>query len=182
MAAVGGYGWWAARSPGVRESIGNPATGETPLAEIVKKVEGRSGAPGFELPDRKGVNRGLADFRGRLVLLHFWASWCEPCLDELPKLVEFASAFSGRPLTLVTVTLDERWEDALKVLPDRPDTEGVVALRDPEAKVSKAYGTFEVPETYLIDPQSRLITKWVGPQDWAAAALEGAVSEQLGRH
>jgi peroxiredoxin len=120
-------------------------------------------APSFELKDAKGQTHHLDDFKGQVVLLHFWASWCPPCLGEIPQILALAHEYEGRPLKVVTVSLDEKWPDAQKVLADPGP---MVSLIDPKTTVSEQYGSFQFPETYLINGKQQIITKWIGPQDW----------------
>ena len=72
-------------------------------------------APSFELPDNSRTVHKLEDLKGQPVVLHFWASWCPPCLEEISKWVEVASTYQGRPIHWVAVSLDKNWTDALKV-------------------------------------------------------------------
>ncbi|MFL5814437.1 MAG: peroxiredoxin family protein [Bdellovibrionia bacterium] len=123
-------------------------------------------APDFALQDAEGKAHKLSDFRGKIVLLHFWASWCPPCLGEIPNWLEMAEAFKGKPVQLFAVSLDESWQAAHKVLPTDHLPPGVVSVIDPKTQVSEQYGSYAFPETYLISPKGEIITKWVGPQDW----------------
>ncbi|WP_371359313.1 TlpA family protein disulfide reductase, partial [Salmonella sp. M241] len=73
-------------------------------------------APEFALADSSGKVHRLADLRGNTVMVHFWASWCPPCLEEIPQFLEAARAPQGRSIRWVAITEDEKWEDALKML------------------------------------------------------------------
>jgi peroxiredoxin len=135
-------------------------------------------APKFELPDHAGVLHRLGEFQGSVVVLHFWASWCAPCLDEIPQWVELATAFKDRPLKLVGISLDQKWEDALKILPQR-DSKNLVSLLDTSGKIPDEYGTYQFPETYLLNRDSKIIMKWVGPQDWSSQTIHEVISKAL---
>jgi peroxiredoxin len=131
-----------------------------------KDASGYRAAPNFALQDAEGKVHKLSDFRGKIVLLHFWASWCPPCLGEIPNWLEMAEQFKGKPVQLFAVSLDESWQAAHKVLPTDRLPAGVVSVIDPKTQVSEQYGSYAFPETYLISPKGEIITKWVGPQDW----------------
>lgn len=129
-------------------------------------------APSFALKDSAGVMHQLSDFRGQAVILHFWASWCPPCLDEIPNWVEFARRYSNQPIAFVAISLDPQWKDALKVLPSQGLPAQVVSLLDESGKTPEDYGTYQFPETYLLDYDHRILTKWVGPQNWNQSSVE----------
>ena len=123
-------------------------------------------APSFALEDQDGKKHSLGDYRGSLIFLHFWASWCSPCLDEIPHWKALGIRLKDQPVKFVAISLDQKWSDALKVFSTEGDARVLISLIDPEAKVAELYGSYQYPETYLISPELKIITKWVGPQDW----------------
>ena len=126
-------------------------------------------APLFDLPDDLGKLHSLKDFRGKWVLIHFWATWCPPCIGEIPDWIELREVLKkDAPIQFIAVSLDTRWEDAHRILPQEPKISGLISLLDSSGKVPETYGTFNYPETYLLNPELRIITKWVGPQKWNA--------------
>ncbi len=133
--------------------------------------DGPREAPPYSLPDREGVAHSLADLSGRPVLLNFWASWCPPCLDEMPSLQKLAKDLEGTDLAIVAVTLDESWDDATGAMEKTGFGEGILVLADPKREVALAFGTEKVPETYLIDRQGRIVHQFIGPRDWREPTL-----------
>ena len=113
-------------------------------------------APDKELQTLDGSGSGeIADYRGRWVLVNFWASWCEPCRAEAPALQEFYEAHRGDRLTVLGINLDDNREDANAFVeryglsyPQLRDADGD-ELRD-------AYGMLGFPESFLVDPEGRL--------------------------
>ncbi len=123
-------------------------------------------APSFDLPDSTGKRHSLQEFKGQWVMVHFWATWCAPCLSEIPNWVELENLFKSDPIRFIAMSEDSNWNDAHKSLPSEKLPTNVVSLLDADATVSDRFGTFQFPETYLIDPQQRVRFKWVGSQDW----------------
>lgn len=145
-----------------------------------RSPEGPRSAPAFELKDRAGRARPLTEWKGQVVLVHFWAKWCPPCLPEIPRFLKLAEAYAGRPLVLALVSLDPSWTEASQALPAAlPDS--VVPLLDPEGKVPDLFGTYQYPETYLISRDQRVLAKWVGPQDWNTPAIRELIESALSR-
>jgi peroxiredoxin len=126
-------------------------------------------APDFTLPDLEGKLHSLADFRGRVVVLNFWATWCPPCIDEMPSLQRLHQALADRGIAVLAVSVDERFKD----VPPFVSKFGLTfpVLYDEGKKVSRKYQTFKYPETYILDRQGRLKSKVVGPRDWAAPTV-----------
>lgn len=123
-------------------------------------------APAFELKGPTGVLSRLRDAAGHRVIVHFWASWCPPCLEELPGIMTFATKAQALGVRLFIVTLDERWPDALALLERAKPPASVISVMDEGMKTANEYGSFEFPETYLLNSRHEIVTKWVGPQKW----------------
>lgn len=126
-------------------------------------------APDFELPDLDGSPHRLSEWRGRVVVLNFWATWCPPCIDEMPSLQSLHRALSDKGLAILAVSADERFRD-IEEFVETYDIEFTV-LHDEGKKVSRRYQTFMYPETYIIDRSGRLRSKVVGPRDWVAPTV-----------
>ena len=119
-------------------------------------------APDFTVQDadRKVT---LHDLRGKIVVLNFWATWCPPCVEEMPSLVRLQSNLKDRVVVLaVSVDDDERsYRTFLK-----KNNVDLLTVRDPQQKSNELYGTFKFPETYIIDRQGVVQRKFIGPVDW----------------
>ena len=121
-------------------------------------------APDFTVQDSDRTV-ALRDFRGKVVVLNFWATWCPPCVEETPSLV--AMQQRTRPkveVIAVSVDVDERaYRDFVRDY----RMSDVLTIRDPQGKKSSdLYGTWKYPETYIIDENGVLRRKFIGPQDW----------------
>lgn len=126
-------------------------------------------APDFALPDLKGQLHSLDDFRGRVVVLNFWATWCPPCIDEMPSLKKLHQALADRGVAVIAVSVDERFSDVPAFVQKFDLTFPV--LYDEGKKVSRKYQSFKYPETYILDRDGRLKSKVVGPRDWSAPTV-----------
>ena len=118
-------------------------------------------APDFNLSDG-ATTVHLAGYRGRVVLLNFWATWCAPCVVEMPSLLEL---HHDRPdLAILAVSIDEDPEAYSHFL-IRHHVD-LITVRDPALTAAKLYHTKGWPETYIIDRNGVIRRKVVGPQDW----------------
>jgi cytochrome c biogenesis protein CcmG, thiol:disulfide interchange protein DsbE len=106
----------------------------------------------------------LSDYRGKVVVLNFWATWCQPCVDEAPSFNQLQKRISPLGETVLGVSLDDdqnAYDNFLKTY-----NIGFPTFRDTSKKIALAYGTSMYPETYIIDRQGRIDRKIIGPQDW----------------
>lgn len=121
-------------------------------------------APDFTLPTLGRGSLSLHDFKGRVVLVNFWATWCPPCVKESPGLESFAEGMRTQGITVIGVSVDED-AAALEAFAAQYHLSFPVA-RDPDRSVAGRYGTFQFPETYIIDPDGRVAEKLIGDVDW----------------
>ena len=122
-------------------------------------------APTFKLPLHDGKTLDLSRYKGKVVLLNFWATWCPPCRDEEPSLRKLASTVDRSKFELVAVSVDEGgWPAIDKYFAG--STPPYTVVLDRGAEVSQQYGTTKYPESYLIDETGKLRLKFVGPRNW----------------
>jgi cytochrome c biogenesis protein CcmG/thiol:disulfide interchange protein DsbE len=126
-------------------------------------------AVGEPVPDRvlpvlDGPGEGsIADYRGKWVLVNLWASWCDPCREEVPELDRFARRFRDRGVVVLGIDVQDNSEDALAFL-DRHEP-SYPQLRSVGEERSEAFGSTGVPENFLVDPEGELALIWRGPVD-----------------
>jgi cytochrome c biogenesis protein CcmG/thiol:disulfide interchange protein DsbE len=119
----------------------------------------------------------LADLRGKVVVLNFWASWCPPCLEETQSLNRLQQDISAKGGVVLGVSVDEDKQAYEKFLVDNHVV--FPTYRDATKKSAADYGTSMFPETYLIDREGRLARKIVGPQDWQSPEVMGSIDVLL---
>jgi thiol-disulfide isomerase/thioredoxin len=118
---------------------------------------------------RAGGEGSLADFRGRTVLVNFWATWCAPCVKELPSLDALQRAFRNEEFAVVAVAADATGPEAARAFLDRLGLEALDLYADPTLKLAiAAGGSAALPLSILYDRRGREIGRIVGEADWAA--------------
>lgn len=135
-------------------------------------------APAFTIaPENTWVKQplSLASFRGKPLIVHFWATWCGPCLLELPELIAAASSWRTKGYSVITVAVDDSWATVEKFLQQNPKlkglTETTALVLDPESKLATSFGSSRFPETFLINDQMLIDNKLVGAQPWLDARM-----------
>ena len=111
-----------------------------------------------------GTPATLESLHGKVVVLNFWASWCDPCVAEMPSLEQLHQGLKDRGLYILAVSVDESQRAFETFIRQKKLT--FVSYRDPEKKISSRYGTFQYPETYIIDKDGILQKKVIGAIDW----------------
>ncbi len=123
-------------------------------------------APDFTVSDGTSTVH-LASYRGHVVLLNFWATWCDPCLVELPSLLQLHRDLPN--LTILAVSIDDDPEAYSNFLAERHVD--LITVRDPSQSAAKLFHTEQWPETYVIDPNGIIRRKFVGAQDWSSPEI-----------
>jgi cytochrome c biogenesis protein CcmG/thiol:disulfide interchange protein DsbE len=140
-------------------------------------VEAGDSAPAFTITADNGRTVTAANFGGRLLVLNFWATWCQPCVEEVPSLDEFAKEMAPAGVVVLGVSMDTK-PDAYKAFLSRAHVSFMTA-RDPDAKISAEYGTFKYPESYIIDSKGKVVQKIVGATNWTDGNMVNAVKSFL---
>jgi len=124
-------------------------------------------APGFTMTDTNGRNWSLAELRGKVVFINFWATWCPPCRSEMPDMEALNRAMRGKPFQMLTILVNDDPNMARGFLSTLGATFPVLIPTDDG--VARAYGITGVPETYIIDAEGVLRQKFIGPRPWNSA-------------
>jgi peroxiredoxin len=159
-----------------REFIGNDI-GSSPRI-VFAAPETRKAAPDFTLNDAAGVPVQLSQFRGKVVLLSFWATWCVPCKTEIPWFIEFQQAYRDRGLVVLGVSLDDDGWKPVKPYIDKMKIDYRVMVADKD--IAPLYGGLEpIPVTLIIDKAGRIAVTHIGlcPKDEYEAAIRSMLAE-----
>lgn len=133
--------------------------------------------PALELKDLEGRAHRLADHRGRVILVNFWATWCGPCRDEMPSIQRLKEKLAGRPFVVLAVNLDEPESRIRKFLSGMKVD--FTVLLDPGKQAAKAWNARVLPASYVIAPDGRIRFSVVGEIDWSHDRVVSRVSELL---
>ncbi len=134
-------------------------------------------APDFELKNFAGETVRLSDFEGKLVFLNFWATWCGPCIEELPAMMKMNDAFEGRPFEMLGISVDTSWDVVQRYLNEHGFELDTVL--DPGQSVKLDYRVTGFPETFLIDGNGVVLKKYIGPWPWDDARMIAEVDRFL---
>jgi len=136
-------------------------------------------APDFTLPDPSGAKKSLKDYRGKVVFLAFWATWCEFCREEIPAIEALYRDYKAKGLEIVAVNIKDKREDALAFI--KKNLAANKKTMDPEGEVGLLYGAYATPTVYLIDRKGAVLARQWGPAGWnspAARKLIGQLVDQ----
>jgi peroxiredoxin len=142
-----------------------------------KVVEEGDRAPAFTLTTDSGRTVTPRQFGGKLLVLHFWATWCPTCVEEISALNQFHEQYAGAGVVVVGVSVDKNpqaYAKFLKRFGIRFET-----TRDAAAALASAYGTYQYPETYLINTDGRVVKKIISNADWTGEAMGKLVRSLL---
>ena len=129
----------------------------------------------FQLKDLSGVTHRLADHRGKVVLVNFWTTWCEPCRDEMPAIEKLKQRFSTRPFAVLAVNVDEPEARVRKFLASMPLS--FTVLLDHERKLARSWNVRILPASYVVAPDGSVRFSVEGELDWS----KPEIAERLSR-
>jgi thiol-disulfide isomerase/thioredoxin len=133
--------------------------------------------PALALKDLDGGSHRLADYRGKVILVNFWATWCGPCRDEMPSIQELKDKLAGKPFVVLAVNLDEPESRIRKFLSQmRLD---FTILLDPEGKTARAWRARILPASYVIGPDGKIRYTLVGEINWGHEQVVSRIAELL---
>jgi cytochrome c biogenesis protein CcmG/thiol:disulfide interchange protein DsbE len=144
---------------------------ETPV------VNAGDSAPKFKVVTEDGKTLTPTDFGGKLLVLNFWASWCDPCIRETPSLEKMSRLFAGKGVVVLGISTDtneRRYKSFLSRYGISFETS-----RDPSADIATSYGTLQFPDTYIIDSNGKVVEKIVNWQDWTKPEVLADIQKML---
>lgn len=137
--------------------------GSAAHAQALKPWNGPT--PALELADLQGKMHRLQDYRGSVVMVNFWATWCEPCREEMPSMERLRASLEGQRFVVLAVNLAEPPSRIRKFLDGVPV--GFSVLLDQDAKASKAWQARMLPATYIVGPDGVIRYRQLGELDWS---------------
>ncbi len=138
-------------------------------APVAKPVAVGQMAPDFTLTDMQGKQVSLAQFRGKVVLINFWATWCPPCREEMPSMEELHRKLKDKGLVLLALNVDKEGYMAVSNFLSRLQYSFPVLL-DTDAKVQNLYQVFRFPETFIVDRNGVIVEKVIGARSWLSGS------------
>ena len=140
-----------------------------------KAVEGTI-APDFTVKDLAGKEVKLADLKGNVVLVNFWATWCPPCKEEIPSMMKLNQSMTGKPFRMLAISIDEGGKEAIVAFFKKSGM-SLPAYLDSDGKISQLYGATGVPETFIVDKTGVIQKKIVGGMDWGSSEVLSFMNE-----
>lgn len=154
------------------------ATGE--LEELVVAMPAQA-LPVEAFQDGEGKPVTFKDFRGKVLLINFWATWCAPCKVEMPALDRLAAEFGGKDFAVVTISIDRGGAPVAGAFLEEIAANNLPLYLDPTSTVARALRVQGLPVTILADEDGREIARYLGPAEWDGPEAKALVSEAIRR-
>jgi cytochrome c biogenesis protein CcmG, thiol:disulfide interchange protein DsbE len=133
-------------------------------------------APNFSVRTDQGREITPSSFGGKILVLNFWASWCPPCITETPSLSAFQRKYRDKGVVVLGVSIDKNDQKYARFL--QRFHVAFDTYRDPNALISANYGTFQIPETYVIK-DGRVLRKYISDQNWMGDEVDRYIESLL---
>jgi peroxiredoxin len=151
-------------NPGKKQRIGSE------IEKVDRVQEGiyeRETSPDFTLKDLKGEEVSLKRFRGKIVLLNFWATWCPPCRKEIPSMIKLYKRYNDKGLEIIGVNLDRMNKSGVEKFSSEYNINFPILL-DPTGKTATLYGITVLPATFILDQNGKIQERVAGGKDWSS--------------
>jgi len=137
-----------------------------------------SAAPNLDVFDRGGAKTDLAKSKGKIFIIHFWATWCPPCVEEIPALSRFWDKYRSRDdIALYAISVDQDWKAIDTFMARNPSS--IPLFHDPGAATAKRFGTTQYPETYVVNDKGRVLWRVQGAVDWNDPDVKARIDQLL---
>lgn len=137
-----------------------------------------SAAPELPIFDRDGKKIDLTKEKDKVLIVHFWATWCPPCVEETPALSKFWEAYKDRKdIGLYAVSVDKDWKAVDDFLAKNPSS--LPLFHDPKEATAKRFGTSQYPETYIVNKKGRVLFRVPGAVDWSSPEVRSRIDQIL---
>ncbi|MGF1629043.1 MAG: TlpA disulfide reductase family protein [Kiloniellaceae bacterium] len=161
-------------------SGGKPSAPEGPFAENFTFSDPPVPAPSVGFETLQGEPVTLADFEGQVVLVNFWATWCAPCVEEMPSLERLHQALVGEGFAVLAVSQDRGGSTAVAPFLGRLDLQQLPVYLDSMGVLARAFALKGLPTSFLIDREGRVRAGLVGPAEWDSQAAMDFIRHYLG--
>lgn len=168
--------WWRSSDPEPSAPVGARAPAER-LA--LMRVDPPRPLPAVRFVRGDGRVVTLEEFRGRAVLLNFWATWCVPCRVEMPSLDRLQAALGGTEFEVVALSIDRGGPEVVEAFYLEVGLRSLAVYVEPTGEVARVLGAVGIPTTLLIDREGREVARKIGPVEWDGAEMVGAIRRLL---
>lgn len=169
---------FASGGPGAAPALGAAAL-DSEFARDFNRLDPPVPAPLEVFEDLAGARVRLADFRGQVVLVNFWATWCAPCVREMPTLDRLQAMLAGEGLVVAAVSVDRAGRQAVEPFAAKLGLEHLALFLDPKSALARAFGLSGLPTTYLIDRAGRVVRVLAGPAEWDSPEVVALIRHYL---
>jgi len=125
-------------------------------------------APDFNLPDLDGTMVRITDYKGKVVLLNIWATWCPPCVEEMPSMENLYKELNKDGFEILAISIDASGADTVRAFMKKHKL-SFKTLVDPKGTIQRQYQTTGIPESIIIDKNGKIVEKIIGPRNWDSA-------------
>jgi len=146
----------------------------------IQPIKGKPMAPHFSLDNLDGKKVELKQYRGKIVFLNFWATWCGPCKEEMPSMEALYQKFKERGFAFLAISVDYDEKKKVKEFMDKHHYTFPVLI-DPRSLTLDLYKVREIPTTILIDKKGKMVGKAIGPKDWNHPEIVNILNQLIER-
>ena len=150
------------------------------LAEVLSPTDPPIAPPDMPFFDAAGAEHRLAEFRGHGMVINLWATWCAPCVAEMPSLQALSVALAPYDIAVMPLSSDRGGADTVRAWFQDHDIAGLPVLTDPKGALARAWDARGLPTTFVINREGRICARLEGPADWSSATAIALIRRLVG--
>jgi thiol-disulfide isomerase/thioredoxin len=157
-----------------------PLAATLPAIQNLTRIDPPKDVPDLAFTGADGTSHHLTDFKGRGMVVNLWATWCVPCIEEMPSLAALSKALAPSDIAVLPLSSDRGGASVVSAWFDEHEITGLPVLIDPQGSLARAFGVRGIPTTFIVSTANQQVAKLEGATDWSTPEAQAMIRKLVG--